>query len=40
MGIVPLTGKEEKSTGAAPEGMENEVSFLGFAILEDPRHSL
>ena len=29
-------GKEVKGARAAAEGMENEVCFLGLAILEDP----
>ena len=32
----PLPGKKQKGARAAAEGMENEVCFLGLAVLEDP----
>ena len=31
---VPTTGKEAKGARAAAEGLENEVYFLGLAVLE------
>ena len=33
---LPTAGKEAKGARAAAEGMENEVCFLGLAVLEDP----
>ena len=34
---VPTAGKEAKGARATAEGMENEVWFLGLAVLDDPR---
>ena len=40
MGTVPLIGKDdEKGTGAAAEGVEDEVFFLGLGVLAQTQHT-